>query len=315
MKILVTGGAGFIGSHLVRRLVRKRAGQVTVLDNLHRGSIHNLGGYQSEVSFVAAGIEDATALEEAVRGVDVVYHLAAQSSVLGGEADADYTLRTNVQGTYDLLRASLANGVRRVVFTSSREVYGDPQQVPVPETAALRPKNFYGASKAAGEAYCSVFERAGLEVAVLRLANVYGPGDRDRVVPLFIERALQGLPLVLYGGEQVLDFVWIEIVVEALWRVGFGPPVREPVNVGSGIGVSIIDLARRVLDLIPGQSTLEVVPSRETEVTRFVADVTRGRQMLGLEQPADPLFGLAGVVEASRLRAPGRATASVAGGW
>jgi len=187
-----------------------------------------------------------------------------------------------------------------VVFTSSREVYGDPLRVPVPETAALKPKNLYGASKVAGEAYCSVFGSEGLETAVLRLANVYGPGDTDRVLPLFIERALQGQPLVLYGGQQVLDFVWIDVVVEALWKVGFGELIREPLNIGSGLGVTISNLSRRVLELTGGRPRFEIAPRRQTEVTRFVADVTRAKQVLGLEQPADPLFGLTEMVNWKR---------------
>lgn len=297
MKILVTGGAGFIGSHLVRRLVRERAGAVAVLDNFHRGTAASLADCFGEISLLGADIRDFTATKEALRGVDLVYHLAAQSSVLGAEADADYTFRTNVTGTYDLLRAARTSGVRRVVFTSSREVYGDPLQVPVPEKAALKPKNLYGASKVAGEAYCSVFESEGLETAILRLANVYGPGDRDRVIPLFVERAIAGQPLVLYGGQQVLDFVWIETVVEALWRVGFGDPIHEPLNIGSGQGITISNLARRVLELAGGRSSLQIAPARQTEVTRFIADVNRARQAVGLHPPADPLFGLADAVK------------------
>jgi UDP-glucose 4-epimerase len=187
-----------------------------------------------------------------------------------------------------------------VVFTSSREVYGDPIQLPVPESALLKPKNLYGASKVGGEAYCSVFGSEGLETAVLRLANVYGTGDTDRVIPLFVERALQGRPLVLYGGQQVLDFVWIDTVVESLWKVGFGDPITEPVNVGSGQGVTISNLSERVLELTGWSSTVKIDPARQTEVTRFVADVTRSQRVLDLDQPADPLFGLAEMVDWSR---------------
>src|SRR4029077_13273970 len=128
-------------------------------------------------------------------------------------ADLNYTFNTNVAGTFNLLQAAKSNGVRRVVFASSREVYGDPRQLPVPETAPIKPKNSYGASKAAGEAYCGAFGREDLEIAVLRLANVYGPGDAGRVLPLFMGSALQDLPLVLYGGQQILDFVWIDVVI------------------------------------------------------------------------------------------------------
>jgi UDP-glucose 4-epimerase len=300
VKILVTGGAGFIGSHLVRRLVKDRAGSVTVLDSFHRVRPENLSDCLDEIRLLRADVRNPAALLEALCDIDLVYHLAAQSSVMGAEADADYTFRTNVLGTFELLRAARTCDVRRVVFTSSREVYGDPLRVPVPETAPLKPKNLYGASKVAGEAYCSVFGSEGLETAVLRLANVYGPGDTDRVLPLFLERAVQGQPLVLYGGQQVLDFVWIDTVVEALCKAGFGDWIPEPLNIGSGRGVTIANLSRRVLELTGGRSQVEIAPARQTEVTRFIADVNRARQVLGLEQPADPLFGLAEMVDWSR---------------
>src|SRR5579862_1132168 len=216
MKVLVTGGAGFIGSHLSRRLVKEQRASVTALDNLHRGHRENLADCRPEIHFLEADIRDPDALRRALSGIDVVYHLAAQSSVIGAAADLNYTFNTNVGGTFNLLSAAKSNGVRRVVFASSREVYGDPRHLPVLETAPVKPKNSYGASKAAGEAYCGVFGSNGLEVAVLRLANVYGPGDRGRVLPLFVESALQDRPLVLYGGQQILDFVWIDTVIAAL---------------------------------------------------------------------------------------------------
>ena len=300
MRILVTGGAGFIGRHLVRRLVKDQAGSVRVLDNFHRARPETLADCLDEIQLLREDVRNAAALMEALRGVDLVYHLAAQSSVMGAEADADYTFRTNVLGTFELLRAARLNGVRRVVFTSSREVYGDPLRLPVPETAQLKPKNLYGASKVAGEAYCSVFGSDGLETAVLRLANVYGPGDTGRVLPLFLRRALQGQPLVLYGGQQVLDFVWIDAVVEALLKTGFGDLIPEPLNIGSGKGITISKLSRRVLELTGWRSNVEIVPARQIEVTGFVADVTRARRVLGLEQPADPLFGLAEMVDGNQ---------------
>lgn len=300
MNILVTGGAGFIGSHLVRRLIRDRAGSVAVLDNFRRGRIENLADCLADIRLMTLDIRDSAAVLEALRGIDLVYHLAAQSSVIGAEAGPEYTLQTNVQGTWNLLRAAQTQAVRRVVFTSSREVYGDPLQLPVPESAPLRPKNLYGASKVAGEAYCSACGGDGLETAVLRLANVYGPRDTDRVLPLFVERALQGRPLVLYGGGQVLDFVWIDIVVDALCKVGFGDLIPAPLNIGSGEGVTIADLSRRVLSLTGWRSPVKIDPARQSEVTRFVADVTRSHRVLGLSRPADPLFGLAEMVAWSR---------------
>ncbi len=302
MNVMVTGGAGFVGSHLVRRIVSQGTASITVLDNLHRGCFENLSDCLADIGFLRGDVRDSLAMNQALRGIDLVYHLAAQSSVIGATTDLDYTVNTNVTGTFNILQAAKMNGVKRVVFTSSREVYGDSLQLPVPETAPLRPRNSYGASKAAGEACCRVLACDGLETAVLRLANVYGPGDKDRVLPIFIENALEGRPLLLYGGEQIVDFVWIDVVVEALSRVGFGEPIAEPLNVGSGRGTTISALAQRVLEVTGSRSTVDIAPSREPEVKRFVADVRRAKQLIGLEQPKDPLSRLHEVIASARER-------------
>ena len=176
-----------------------------------------------------------------MQDVSIVFHLAAQSRVLGAVENLEYSFSTNVQGTLNVLTTARDAGVKRVIFTSSREVYGDPDHLPVPETAVLLPKNVYGASKMAGEAYCHSFRKDGLETVVLRLANVYGTRDHDRVIPLFIENALQGRALIINGGNQVVDFVWIEIVIDALCAAGFEQTISTPLNIGSGKGITISD--------------------------------------------------------------------------
>jgi UDP-glucose 4-epimerase len=292
VKILITGGAGFIGSHLVRRLVADQLASITVLDNFRCGRREDIAGCLGAVRLVRADVRDLPALREALRGVDLVFHLAAQSSVMRAAADASYPFEANVLGTFNVLQAAADNGVRRVVFASSREVYGEPDRLPVPETATLRPRNAYAASKVSGEAWCGAFCTTALETVILRLANVYGPGDRDRVIPLFVENALAGGPLVLHGGRQILDFVWIDAVVDALVQAGFGPFIAEPLNIASGQGVPISELSARVLEAAHSTSTVRLAPARAVEVTRFVADVTRAQHVLGRESPPDPLFGL-----------------------
>ena len=303
MKIIVTGGAGFIGSHLVERLALDRNNTIEIIDNLHRGRLEHIP-LNSRVTFAQGDIRDRNVLAEAFRGCDVVFHLAAQSNVLGALADVEYSFTSNVVGTFHVLEAARCAGVRRVVFTSSREVYGDPDQTPVPESAPLRPKNAYGASKAAAELYCRVRSGDGLEAVILRLANVYGPRDRDRVIPIFVNNALRGEPLTIYGGEQVVDFIWIDVVVEALVRAGFGGFLPEPVNVGSGTGVTIEALAKRILQLTRSRSPLLVLPPREVEVTRFVAGTARARRLLGIEPQNDPLSHLADLIESTRSPVP-----------
>jgi UDP-glucose 4-epimerase len=290
MKILVTGGAGFIGRHLVDQLVRSNTSHILVLDNLHRACMP--ATFAEGVEFREADIRDRTAVENAMDGCEVVFHLAAQSNVMGAVADADYAFSSNVAGTYHVLQAAVKAGVKRLVFTSSREVYGDPKRVPVRETSPLRPKNAYGTSKVAGEAYCALAARGGLEAVVLRLANVYGPGDRDRVIPMFADAAAAGEPLTVFGEGKILDFVWIGTVVDALVKAGLGRSIRGPVNVGSGKGVTIAELARRVVQLSGSSSPVRIVPERDQEVGRFVADITRGKRLLGLSEPEDSLWGL-----------------------
>ena len=154
MQILVTGGAGFIGSHLVARLVRNPSNSIIVLDNLHRGRIAALSEVWDKIAFVEGDVRNRDLLANVMQGCDLVYHLAAQSNVIGAVQDLDYSFSSNVTGTFNVLQAARQAGVRRLVFTSSREVYGDPRQLPVPESDPLHPKNAYGASKVTGEMYC-----------------------------------------------------------------------------------------------------------------------------------------------------------------
>jgi UDP-glucose 4-epimerase len=291
VKILVTGGAGFVGGHLVNRLASMGAGDVRVLDNLHRG--YSRDSLPAMVEFRKADIRDADAVSDGLRGCEIVFHLAAQSNVMGAVADAAYSFNTNVVGTYNVLQSAAAAGVKRLVFPSSREVYGDPGHFPVPETAPLRAKNAYGASKIAGEVYCRLAAQQGLETVVLRLANVYGPGDRDRVIPLFAAAARAGLPITVFGGQKILDFVWVDVVVDALIQAAFGSYIRGPANIGSGKGTKIVDLARRIVDLSHSTSEIDVVEEREQEVGRFVADISRAKRLLKIPEPDDPLWALA----------------------
>jgi UDP-glucose 4-epimerase len=292
-KVLVTGGAGFIGSHVVARLLA-RGDEVVVLDNLRRGQREAIeallvgGGGR----FVEDDIRHMDAVESAVQGCDVVFHLAAQSNVMGAVTDPSYSVTTNVLGTFNVLRSAAEAHVPRVVFASSREVYGEPRALPVSEDEPLLAKNPYGASKVAGEAYCRAFAAThGLRVEVVRLANVYGAGDRDRVIPLWLTAAQEGRDLMVYGGEQVIDFLWIGTAVDALLLAADGG-LPGPVNIASGVATRLVDLAERVLELTGATSKIVRTPARELEVARFVADTARMRAM-GLVPEADPLGHLA----------------------
>src|SRR5437763_14423106 len=189
MKALVTGGAGFIGAHLVAALVAAGA-EVVVLDNLRRGDRARLDaiGHAARAGalrLIEGDVRDRDTVRAATTGVERVYHLAAQSNVLGAVSDVDYSFSSNVVGTYNVLVVAREAAVGRMVFSSSREVYGEVDQVPVAEDRPLNPKNAYGASKVAGEVYCRVVQNTyELDRSVLRVAKVYGPGHSRCVSPL-----------------------------------------------------------------------------------------------------------------------------------
>ncbi len=291
-RVLVTGGAGFIGSHLVDYLLQHDARQVIVVDDLTRPRLDWLDARKGcpQIQFVQCSILDAQPIEFALAGVDVVYHLGAVATVMDAVRDPERTFAVNAMGTVQMAMAARRAGVRRFVFSSSREVYGDPATLPVAEDAPLRPKNVYGASKAAGEMFLSTLGPAEIEAVILRLANVYGPGDRGRVIPIFLNNARKGLPLTLYGGEQMLDLVWIGDVVESFVKAGFSEThVAEPINIGSGAATRLQTLAQRITSLVGSQAPVQIAPPRGPEVERYQADLRRAERYFGLRLKADPL--------------------------
>jgi UDP-glucose 4-epimerase len=294
-RLVVTGGAGFIGSHLVDRLIATGHQDVVVFDNLSRGRRDHLARHEpgGALRFVEGDLRDRAALEAALQGAHTVLHLAAHSLIMGVPEDLEETFTSNVVGTFNLLSAAVKAGVRRVVFTSARDVYGEPIALPVDEDHPLMAVNTYGASKTAGEAYCRAFRRKyGLHVVVLRLGNVYGPRDSGHAIPVWLERALAGQELYVHGGKEIIDFLWIDYAVDALVRAAAGDGSLPPINVASGTGTKIIDLARRIVRLVEGRSQIKMLPPDERGVTRFVANVQRMREMLRLDPPLDPLAHL-----------------------
>jgi UDP-glucose 4-epimerase len=267
--------------------------QVSVLDNLHRGRLAHLETHLSEkrIDFLEGDIRNAEIVMKACEKCQVVYHLAAQSNVIGSVTDINYSYETNVTGTFNLLKCAQESGVKSFVFTSSREVYGEAQYLPVDEKHPRQAKNAYGASKLAGEAYCEVFRNMNeMNMIVFRLANVYGSRDSDRVIPIFIERMKAGKPLILYGGSQVIDFISVDFIIGILKRVptdGFVLP--EPLNLGSGKGTTLYRLIERLEKLSGKKAGIQVEAARNVEVKSFIADVSRLKNQLAIEPPDDPL--------------------------
>jgi UDP-glucose 4-epimerase len=313
-RVLVTGGAGFIGSHLVDRLLEYGAERVVVIDDLSRA---RPGWYPSRLDhprleFVIQDLLERNGVSAWFEHLDVVYHLAAVAQVMGALRNPERTFSVNVLGTMRVARLARRAGVPRLVFTSSREVYGDPAALPVKEDAPLQPKNLYGASKLAAEAFLRALQdpspspvsrppSSSPSSVLLRLANVYGPGDTDRVIPIFIANALQGVPLTVFGPDKRLDLIWIGDVINVLIQAGFGSPaVPVPVNVGSGTATGLEALAYQIKALTRSSSPVNVIAPRAPEVDRFQADLARAQRYFGLKVNPQPLRNLESVVEAAR---------------
>ena len=295
MKIFITGAAGFIGSHLVTRLVREGF-ELIAHDNLYRGKTESLQKHITlgKIDFWEGDIRSYDQVRRLMEECETVFHLAAQSNVIGAEENMDYSFETNVIGSYNVLKAAMANGVKRLIFISSREVYGEAERLPVTENHPLKAKNTYGVSKIAGEKYVSLFGKSGeMETVILRLANVYGPGDRDRVIPIFINNLLHNEPIRIFGGKQLIDFVSVEIVVEALVQsMKTDKAINNPVNIGSGKGTNLYDLAERIMELFGKKSEIITLPGRNAEVEKYTADITEMKKIFDINIPDDPLYYL-----------------------
>jgi UDP-glucose 4-epimerase len=286
LRVLVTGGAGFIGSHLVKALV-KAGHQVRVLDNLSTGSIENLADVLDAIEFVRGDVRDYGTVESAVRSVDAVVHLAALIDVAESVEKPDLYFDVNVRGTYNVAKAS--RNINTFVFASSSAVYGEPIRVPIPEDHPLMPKSPYAASKISGEAFVQTFaNQYGFRPVILRLFNVYGPKQSRAyagVIIEFIRRVSRGEPPVIFGdGGQTRDFVHVSDVVEAIMLSLRNERVRGVLNIGSGEGVTINHLARLILKLM-GREDLKPIyaPPRPGDIRHSIADISRARKELGFK--------------------------------
>ena len=270
---------------------RSRGHEVTVLDNLRRGSFER--AELANARAILGDARDTVACATAFEGAACVVHLAAQSNVMGSQSDPEYTFETNVAGTWTVATAAAHAGVKHLIFASSREVYGEPASLPVAEDALINPFNLYGASKAAGEALLRTLPWPSLQVSILRLSNVIGAGDAGRVVPLWLTAATSGQPLIVYGGTQILDFVPVETVVQAFVRVAESGPLCGPVNVGSGVPVALTELGQRIIAITNSNSKVEVRAARGPEITKFCTDTSRMNSVLGLCATRDPVGTIA----------------------
>jgi UDP-glucose 4-epimerase len=273
-RVLITGGAGFIGSHLARHFATR--GDVTVLDDLRSGHARNLDGVACR--FMRGSILDEAALREAIAGAEEVYHLAAMVSVPESVAKPAECAELNTEGTRRVLAAAHAAGARKVVLASSAAIYGDNPAVPKLETLPPEPKSPYAETKLAGERLLEEYRRTyGLGTTSLRFFNVFGPRQDPgsayaAAVPIFIAKALRDEPIGIHGdGGQTRDFVHVTDIVGALAYAGATAEMHGTYNVGYGRSQSILELAREILRLTGSKSRIEHLPTRAGDVRHSLA--------------------------------------------
>jgi nucleoside-diphosphate-sugar epimerase len=289
-RALVSGGAGFIGSRLVRNLVEQGV-RVRVLDNYSTGRPDILADLGKKVELVEGDIRNAVACRNACRGADTVFHLAALVSVPQSVADPVQSDGINAGGTLSLLLAARDCGVRRFVFSSSAAIYGDTDVIPTTESVLPIPTSPYGVQKLTGEHYARNFSLLyGIESVALRYFNVYGPGQDPAspyaaAIPKFMVRLLRGEAPSVYGdGEQTRDFCFVEDVAQAnvcAARTADPSAVGGAFNIGSGTRVSLNDLLPRIQECIGTALDVRYEPVREGDIKHSGADISRARQHLG----------------------------------
>jgi UDP-glucose 4-epimerase len=280
MRILVTGGAGFIGSHLVEYF-HERA-EVRVLDNFRSGFRENLAGFRCEL--LVGSILDRDRLRQAMQGVDYVFHLAAMISVPESMLKPVDCNELNTTGTLMVLAAAAQAGVKKLIFSSSAAIYGDNPAIPKLETMAPEPKSPYAITKLDGEYYCQMFTAEGrLPTACLRYFNVFGPRQNPRsqyaaAVPIFIHQALRHEPITIHGdGEQTRDFIYVKDIVAANAYFATQSPATGVFNVANGQATRINDLAARIGRLTGSRSEIRHAPERSGDVKYSLAAIAKLR--------------------------------------
>ena len=296
---LVTGGAGFIGSHVVEALVR-RGDHVRVLDSLVTGKRQNLGAVKSQIDFIEADLNDTAALARATQGCDVVFHQAALASVPRSIEDPLSTHAACATGTLNVLDCARRAGVRRVVYAASSSAYGNQPTPRKCESDLPSPLSPYASAKLAGELYCEAFWHSyGLETVCLRYFNVFGPrqdphGPYAAVIPLFIQAVLSGSSPTIYGdGRQTRDFTYVENVVHANLLAAAAPGAPGKVfNVGSGDATNLLDLLATLNTLAGTRIEPNFAPPRIGDVRDSLAEISQARQILDYRPVCDLRTGL-----------------------
>ena len=303
-RYLVTGGAGFIGSHIAETLV-KRGDDVRVLDNLSTGKMENLAGIAGKFEFVEGDIRDLETCRRAVEGVRTVFHEAALASVARSVEDPLLANAINVTGTLNLLVAAHAAGVRSFVLASSSAVYGDDPAMPKVEGREGRPLSPYGASKLFDEKYAQAFHILhGMNTVSLRYFNVFGPrqdpfSEYSAVIPLFVTKILLGERPTIFGdGEQSRDFIYVEDVVRAnLAAAGSTAAAGEAFNVACGTGTTVNGLLAAVNAVLGTRVEARYAAPRPGDILHSTADISKARRLTGFAPGRSFMDGLRATVD------------------
>lgn len=308
--VLVTGGAGFIGSHIVDALVESGA-RVRVVDNLSTGYLRNLETVSGKIDFLGGDLADEAIARKAVEDVELVFHEAALPSVPRSVANPRETHLASVEATFNLLLAAKEKRVRRVVYAASSSAYGDQPTLPKIESMRPEPLSPYAAAKLVGEYYCQVFTRSyGLETICLRYFNVFGPrqdpgSPYSGVISLFIDRLLKGQRPTIYGdGEQTRDFTYVSNAVKAnMLAAESSRGIGEVINIANGEKVTIKELFQLIRKVI-GRDDIdpEYRAARTGDILHSLADITSAREYLGFEPRVRLEEGLRLTVESASVR-------------
>lgn len=297
MRTLITGGAGFIGSNIVKKLV-SGGHEITVLDNLSSGYRSNLEPFPG-VRFIEGDIRDGSVVREAVRGAEVVFHLAAS---VGNKRSIDHPLldaEINVLGTLTVLEAAREAGVRKIVASSSAGIFGELKTIPIREDHPAEPDSPYGCTKLCMEKECLVYAKLfGMEAVCLRYFNVYGQNQRydayGNVIPIFAFKLIKGEKLTIFGdGEQTRDFVHVNDVVQANLKAAMAAGVSGAFNIASGDRITINKLVEFLVEAYGEKPLLEYGPPRPGDVRHSLADISAARDSFGFAPEVNMREGLA----------------------
>ncbi len=307
MRILITGGAGFVGSHLCEKFTNE-GHTVLCLDNFLSGDLTNIRHLLDYRNFklINGDIRDTELLEKVGKDVDAIFHLAAQVHVDRSYIEPKLTYDVNVGGTQNILEMARLHDIEKIVYASTSEVYGSARYAPIDEAHPLNAPHPYGASKIAADRMAYAYIKTyGMNVNILRFFNIFGPRQRDvgygGVISIFTRRVLSNIAPIIYGsGQQTRDYTYVEDVVNAYNLVlHYDKPLTEPINFGTGTEISISDLADRIIDLCGKKGEIESVHinPRIGEVERLIANAALAKEVLGWEPQYDFNTGLQSFVQ------------------